>query len=162
MRRFPLLGIACCTLALAACGGGDTEGTDTAMGDTAGMVAPMPAPAALSLADVAGRWNMRAVPESGDTTPTMYVLTATADTTGWTITFPNREPVPTRVVAVAGDSVVTETGPYESARRRGVQVTTQAVFRMMGDSLVGTTVAHYRTTGADSVLRLRSSGTKAP
>ena len=45
--------------------------------------------------------------------------TATADTSGWTLTFPNRKPVPVRVVAVDGDSIVTEAGPYESPPPQG-------------------------------------------
>lgn len=162
MRRSRLIGLTCCALALAACGGGDAEVADTMLADSAAMPMPAPAGVTLSLADVAGRWNMRSVPETGDTTPTLYVLTATADSTGWSITFPNRQPEPTRVLAVGGDSLVLETGPYESARRAGVQVTTTTTLRMMGDSLAGTSVARYRTTGADSVLRLRSSGTRAP
>ena len=163
MRRIVPLGFTCCALVLAACGGGDAEVADTMLADSAAMPMPAPAGVTLSLADIAGRWNMRSVPETGDTTPTLYVLTAAADTSGWSIAFPNRSrPEPTRVLAVAGDSVVLQTGPYESARRAGVQTTTTTTLRMMGDSLVGTSVARYQTTGADSVLTLRSSGTRAP
>jgi hypothetical protein len=68
----------------------------------------------------------------------MVVLNITPDTAGWTMTFPNRPPVKTRVVAIAGDSIVTETGSYASARRRGVQVTTNAVMRLQDGKLVGT------------------------
>ena len=97
-----------------------------------------------------------------DTAATTYVMAAAADTAGWTITFPNRRPIRMRVLAVAGDSVVTEAGPFESARRRGVRVTTRNVSRLQGDRLVGTTVARYVTTGPDSVLTLRNEGTRAP
>lgn len=154
--------------ALVACGRTDRSATDTAAAvsvtDTAaGTVAATPAAAApISLAAVAGRWQMRAVPETGDTTPTTYVLTATSDTTGWSIAFPDRSPVPLRVLAVAGDSIVAEAGPYPSVRRRGVQVTTHNVMRMEGDRLVGRTVAHYRTRNADSTLTLRTEGTRRP
>ena len=160
MRRSRSPGFTCCALLLAACGGGDAEVADTMLADSTAM--PAPAGVTLSLADMAGRWNMRAVPETGDTTPTLFVLTATADTSGWSITFPDRAPEPTRVLAVGGDSLVLETGPYESARRAGVRTTTTTTLRMMGDSVAGTSVARYQTTGADSVLRLRSSGTRAP
>lgn len=164
MRHSSFLGIACCAVVLGGCPRADRKGADTTMSDTTAAGGAMGAPAGttLSLADVAGRWNMRAVPESGDTTPTTFVLTATADSTGWTVTFPNRKPVPARIVVVAGDSLVSEMGPYESARRKGVQTTTRSVYRMMGDHLTGTTVAHYRTTRPDSVLRLRVDGTRAP
>jgi hypothetical protein len=43
-----------------------------------------------------------------------------------------------------------------------VKVTTTSVYRLQGDKLVGTTVAHYQTKGADSVLHLQSMGTKGP
>jgi hypothetical protein len=33
---------------------------------------------------------------------------------------------------------------------------------MQNGKLVGTTTAHYVTTGPDSVIRLRTEGTKAP
>lgn len=158
--------ILCAALLLAGCEGAGDRGADTLAADTgaaAPAAAPMPAPAGISLATVAGRWNMRSVPESGtDTSATEYVLEATTSTGGWTITFPNREPIPTRVVAVEGDSIVVEAGPFESARRQGMQVSTHSVFRMQNDRLAGTTVARYVTTGPDSVLRLRSEGTRAP
>jgi hypothetical protein len=57
---------------------------------------------------------------------------------------------------------MTTSEPYESVRRKGVQVTTTSAFRRQGDKLVGTTVAHYKSGGADSVLRLRTEATKAP
>jgi hypothetical protein len=161
MRRFAFL---CCTaIAVVGCAKSDDSTTaDTAAGAVAATTTP--APATISLADVAGKWNVRSVPESGtDTTPTTYVLTATADTTGWTLAFPGRPtPVPARVVAVAGDSIVLSVGPFASVRRRGVQVTTETVARLRDGKLVGNSVAHYRTTGPDSVLRLRTEGTKAP
>jgi hypothetical protein len=117
--------------------------------------------APISLADVAGKWNVRSVPESVDTTATTYVLTATADSTGWKIAFPNGQTVKMRVHAM-GDSIVSDAGPFASVRRKGMQVTTHAVMRKQGDRLVGTTIAHYKTKGPDSVLTLRTEGTKAP
>jgi hypothetical protein len=43
-----------------------------------------------------------------------------------------------------------------------MQVTTHGVYRKDGDKLVGRVTAHYATKGADSVLVLRSEGTRAP
>ena len=78
--------------------------SDSAAGATA---AAPPAPAPIALARVAGRWEMRAIPEAGaDTTVTHYTLTATTDATGWSFTFRDRPPVPVRVAAVGGDSIV--------------------------------------------------------
>jgi hypothetical protein len=74
----------------------------------------------------------------------------------------NRAPVPVRVVASGGDSVVTATGPYEALRRPGVRVSTRAVYRLRGERLIGRTVARYQSAGADSVLVLHVEGTRAP
>jgi len=130
--------------------------TETPAADSAAA----PAPAGLTAGDITGKWDMTAVPFSGDTTPTNFVLTATADNTGWTMTFPNRPPVPTRIT-IDGDSIITDAGPYESVRRKGVQVRTNSVLRLEGENLVGTTVARYSTKGADSVLNLRVRGNRA-
>ena len=153
-----ILGLSCCIALVVACARTDQDAaTDTAAGAT-----ETASGATISLADLAGRWNVAATPVSGDTTSTRYVLTATGDTTGWTITFPNRDPIPMRVVAVAGDSVELTAGPYESVRRRGIQVTTHSILRKEGDRLVGVTHASYATSGADSALTLRTEGTRAP
>jgi len=113
----------------------------------------------ISVADVAGTWDMRSVPETGDTTATVYQVEATAD--GWTLMLPDRDPIEGEVWT-SGDSIVLDAGPFESVRRDGVMVTTHTVYRLEGDRLVGTTVARYATTEADSVLRLSTEGTRAP
>ena len=130
---------------------------------TAAMAAPAPAPApAVTLADFAGTWDVRAVPESGtDTSATTYVLTATADTTGWMIAFPSGVKVPLHV-SLTGDSVTTKTGEFASQRRKGMKVSTESAFRLQDGKIVGTSIAHYVKAGADSVLRLRTEGTKKP
>ncbi len=159
MRRLTLL--SCCTaLALVGCANAEdaADTTDT----VAGAVAAAAAPAPISLADVAGRWTVRSVPETGDTTAIVSQLNASADTAGWTMTLPNRPPVATRVVLVSGDSIVTENGPYESVLRKGMQVSTRSVMRLRDGKLIGNTVARYTTTGADSVLRLRTEATRTP
>jgi len=163
--RHRMLGLTClcCTaVLLAACAkSNDTSATNTAETTPAAAPAPAPAPApAISFADVAGTWNVRAVPETGDPTPTNYVLTATADSSGWTIAFANGLTVPAHV-SVSGDSILVHAGPFSSVRRKGVQVTTDGVLRRQGDKLVGVTVSHYRTTKPDSVLRLNTEGTRA-
>lgn len=153
--RFTRPALCICTALLIGCAKSDTSATDTAV-----AIDVVPPPPALAASDVAGKWNMTAVPESGDKTPTTFVLTATADNTGWTLIYPNRPPVKTRIT-IAGDSIVSESEPYQSVRRKGVQVRTSTVLRLAGDTLVGTTVARYTTKGADSVLNLRVSGKRA-
>ena len=119
------------------------------------------APAPIALADVAGKWAMRVMAETGDSTLLSFEIVAATDPSGWTFNFPKRPPIPARVVA-AGDSIVLEAGPYESVLRKGVQVTTQTVTRLQDGKLTGTTTAHYATSGADSVAHLRIEGTRAP
>jgi hypothetical protein len=120
------------------------------------------APAPISLADVAGTWNVKAMNERGDSTLVTYTLKATADTGGWTMTLADRPPQVVHVLAVAGDSIVTHVPPYESVLRKGVKVETNGVFRLQGGKLVGRTVAHYSVKTADSVRVLVSEGTRAP
>jgi hypothetical protein len=121
----------------------------------AGAVAP------ISLASVAGKWSMQTKAANSDNVLVSYEMTASAEPTGWSFNFPNREPVPMRVVT-DGDSIIADAGPYESVLRKGVQVSTHSVMRLQDGKLVGTTVAHYANAGADSVLNLRSEGTRAP
>jgi hypothetical protein len=158
MRR---IGTCCCAVVLLACGQTkDQPAVDQAAQpatDSATM-APAPAPpAAISLADVKGKWKMKTMAEGSDSTMVEYTLDA--GDAGWTLHFPKRPPVPTKPTA-DGDSIVADAGPYESALRKGVKVTTHSVFRLKDGKLVGTTVAHYATKGADSVLNLRSEGTR--
>jgi hypothetical protein len=153
-----ILGLSCCIALVVACArAGDDAATDSAAGVTETATT-----ATISLADVAGKWNVVATPVSGDTTTTLYEMNATAEMTGWTITFPNRQPIPMQVVSVAGDSIVATAGPFESVRRPGVQVTTHSILRREGDRLVGVTHATYATTGTDTALTLRTEGTRAP
>lgn len=163
MNALSRVAMACCTpLLIVGCAKKEASPDSAAAAATAAPPPP-PAPAPFSMADAAGKWQVRAVPESGtDTTPTNYVLTATADTSGWMITFPSGVKVPLKVTASGGDSLLVRTGTFSSQRRKGVKVTTEGYLRMQNGKLVGTTTAHYAGAGADSVLRLRTEGTKMP
>jgi hypothetical protein len=144
MKRFAAL---CCAALLVGCAPADEQASMET--------------ATISLADVAGVWSMEALPETGDSAFVTYELVVTDDTEGWTVTFPDREPIPVRVVAVEGDSIVVDLGPFESALREGVMVSTRSVVRLQDGNLAGTFVARYETTEADSVLRGRQRGTRA-
>jgi hypothetical protein len=168
-RSSARLVVYCCT-AVAIIGCAKTDSKPAATDSAAGAVAPAPAPAAAApaapaaivLADIAGKYNVVAIPTTGDTTPTKFVLTVAATPDGWTQTYQNGQVVKPKVV-VAGDSIVSDAGPYPSVRRKGVKVVTHSVMRKEGDKLVGTSTAHYQgVKGADSVLTLRTEGTKAP
>jgi len=159
MRSFAFF--CCCTVLLAGCGRERNAG-DRSAADTAAASAATAEPGTtISLADVAGKWKVRSTDEAGGT-PAEIELVATADTSGWTMTGSNGKPVPVRVVAVAGDSIITEAGPYESFVRKGQKVTTRTVSRLEGGKLVGTIEARYMTPGGDSVVQVRSEGTRAP
>lgn len=112
----------------------------------------------ISLADVVGTWDVRAVPVSGDTTASVAQMVVTPES--WTMMMADRDPVE-GVVTVSGDSVIVDHGPYESIRREGLMVTSHSVYRLEGDRLVGTMVAHYETAEPDSVLTLTLEGVRA-
>ena len=138
---------------LIGCSKKDEPAADT----TAAMAPAAAAPAAMN---VAGKWSMRVMPDGKDTTLLTYMLEATNDNTGWKMTLPNRQAMDIRVVAMSADSIVTENGPYSSALRKNVMVTTHSTMHLDGGKLVGTTIAHYDTKGADSVRHLRMEGTR--
>lgn len=154
MRRLAL----CLTVVLVGCGRAEEERGEE-LGE--GAVATGEAPAGVALSEVAGKWNMHSTDEAGKPVVS-FILVATPERSGWSLNFPNRDPVPLEVDLVDGDSIVTTAGPYESVLRKGVQVTVRSVFRLQDGKLVGPTTARYETTGADSVVRLQSEGTRAP
>jgi hypothetical protein len=163
LQRSTSIALCLCAAVLAGCAKKDNAAVDTtgAMASSSTTTTATPAPAPVNLADVAGKWNFRSVPTSGtDTSATTYVLTATSNTSGWTITFPGRKAIPVKVTTDA-DSITIDAGPYPSVRRKGVQVTTHSVNRLQGGSLVGSTTAHYKVKTADSVLTLTNTGTRA-
>jgi hypothetical protein len=156
----------CCVVFLIACAKSQDRSkssADSTAQAAAAQVTPAPSSTALSLADVAGTWNVRVTPENSDRAVVGYTLTAKPDTTGWAMKVANRSDViPAHVTAVQGDSILIRMGPYKSAVRAGVLVVTDDVMRLQNGKLVGRKVAHYNTGGPDSVraFRLEGSGTK--
>ncbi|MGQ0767360.1 MAG: hypothetical protein ACT4OZ_17055 [Gemmatimonadota bacterium] len=136
-----------------ACGGGETPAADSS--------AAAPMTPTLSLADLAGTWTQTVTTEGSDSVLVTSTLTGTADASSWTITLPGRQPMPVQIM-VAGDSIMTSSGPYESVLRPGVQVTTNGVARLVNGEMVGTTIARYVTANADSVVRLRNVARRNP
>ena len=122
--------------------------------------APAPAPAkTISLADLAGRWNFETRGDGADTMVTKAVVVATADSTGWVMELPTGKKV-AQHVTVSGDSIMVKSDTYASMRRKGKQVWSEGVYRLENGKLVGTLIGHYANSGADSVLKLHSVGTK--
>lgn len=114
----------------------------------------------ISLADLAGTWNMTTTStDPSDTFVNEYQVVI--DDSGWTLHFPDRDPVSATAV-VEGETIVTDAGPFESVRMPGTMVTTHTVFHMEGDRLVGDVTATWQTAAGDSVGQLRTEGTRAP
>lgn len=160
IRTTTLAIAAACALLGMACGGEPGEGEMAEDTAAAEMMEGAMAEPTISLADVAGTWDVRSTTEAGDTIPHSR-LVATAGREGWEVHLPDRDPLPARVVAVEADSIVVETDPYPSILREGVNVAVTRVIRLEGDRLVGTFVARYETTAADSLLRGRFEATRA-
>jgi hypothetical protein len=148
MHRFIVMA---CLAAFVACAPADQE--------QAAETQESAAPAAMTLADFAGTWSMRTLPEASDSVLLEYQMTASADPAGWTVTFPGREPMPIQVM-LDGDSVMLNLGTYPSALRPDVMVTTESVARMVDGRIVGMFTAHYQTTTPDSVMHGRLEGNR--
>lgn len=152
--------VCCCLAVLAGCA--KPEQQAAAKDTTAATMAAGATPAAVTLASVAGKWTMNTRLASNDSLVLTFEMTATEDPAGWSFQFPGAAaPVPVRIITTGGDSIVTEAGPYESALRKGQKVSTNSVMHFQDGKLVGTTVAHYMTKGADSVLNLKTEATRA-
>lgn len=148
----------CCAVILVGC---EKSEVQPAKDTTPPAAATPESRASMSLADIAGKWRLRTTDEAGGNAVESQ-LTATADTSGWTLTRPDGKTVPMRVVAVGGDSIITEAGPYESALRKGVQVRARMVLRLQDGKLVGTNEARYSLPGGDSVANRPAEGTRLP
>ena len=141
---------------LVACG--PKEGAD----DVAMDSTPVMQPAALTAADVSGTWNYEVRPMDSDSVITTGTSVISADGMTVTQTATGGEPA-TGTVTLNGDQMTTVVGPYGSALRPGVMVTTTGNYRLEGGQVVGTVTARYAgVTTADSVLELRVTMRKQP
>jgi len=110
---------------------------------------PKPKPAAQAAASakptVAGTWAIESTVKTaaGKDTVVNSLVTATADANGWVTHLAGRDSIPTRVVAMGGDSVVTEAGPFQSVARPGQTVTTHESLHFKDDAVWGTIEARY-------------------
>src|SRR5882762_3897076 len=97
----------------------------------------------IKFSDVAGTWEGKSMVGPKDTVFVTWVLTATADGKGWTLKRTNRDPLPVRVIAIGGDSIVWESGPYPSILRAGKMVTTRTAGHFKGDKMIGSWEGRY-------------------
>jgi hypothetical protein len=106
-----------------------------------------------------GVWEGRSSVPPRDSVIATYTLTVTADASGLRMKLPNRDPQMPRIITAGGDSVVTETGPYDSVARPGLKVTTRTISHFNGDSLFGSFEARYSD---GSVTSGRTIGKRQP
>jgi hypothetical protein len=101
------------------------------------------------------------MPEGRDTVVSTYVLNTT-DSANWTLTFPNRQPIPMRITGRSGDTLMTSAGPFESSVRKDkAQTTVNTSTWLDNGTLKSKIMAHYAgVAGPDSVVPLRSEGTR--
>lgn len=108
--------------------------------------------------DAAGRWAVESMVGPRDSVVARHLFTITRDGKGSTMKFPGHEPIPVRVVASGGDSVVIEAGPYPSVVRPGQTVTLlRTIWHYKGDAMTGTFEVHY---GSGTVLQGKTRGTR--
>jgi hypothetical protein len=138
--RTPLL---LCALTLVACAKSEQKAADT---QAAAPAAATPTPQGttnITAADVAGTWTGTAKLMTKDTVVVNIEQTMTSTTEGWTLKLPNGTH-PVRVVTIGGDSVITESGPFPSAVRKGKQVQLiRNVMHLKDGKLTGVTHATY-------------------
>ena len=93
---------------------------------------------------VSGTWNVRSVVGANDSVLIIFLLTIGADGKSAIMKIRNQDPVPMRILAVGGDSIVTEAGPYRGIVRAGKSVTSlRTVAHFKGDAMWGTFEAVY-------------------
>ena len=94
-------------------------------------------------------WETKTMAGPKDSVVTTSVLEATADGKGWTLKLANRDAIPVRVIAIGGDSMVTEAGPFPSVLRPGQTMTMlRTVAHFQANTLTGTVEAHYSSGDA--------------
>jgi predicted secreted protein len=154
MRRTLVMSL----LALAACAKKEQQADTTSAAATPpGGTSAATAPAAnITNADVAGTWEAKAMPMNKDTVATTFEMTATSTMNGWSMKLPNGEKPAVRVVAIQGDSVVSDAGPFKSVLRKGQQVTVHTIMHLRDGKLTGTTHAKY-SNGDTATLRVEAT-----
>jgi hypothetical protein len=107
-----------------------------------------------------GTWTAKTMIGAKDSVVASYVLTVAPDSKSATITFPDRDAIPARIVALAGDSLVTEAGPFLSVLRPGQTVTLlRSVAHYKGDTMSGTFEATYEN---GDVVKGKTHATREP
>ena len=103
---------------------------------------------------------MTASNAANDSTLVTYEMTATADTTGWSILYPNH-PTPIALhVSIDADSIIMRAGPYASTARKGATVMIRGAVHVRDGRLIGTESAYDRVNSGESVVHIKLQGTR--
>lgn len=117
-----------------------------------------PMPAAPTLADFAGSWQVSSM-VTGTPNPVASTMEGTADASSWMMSLEGRPHIALQV-SVVGDSLIAQSAEYESVLRAGVMVTVRTASARNGDGLSGTVTATYKTPGGDEVVPGTFTATK--
>lgn len=118
--------------------------------------APPPGP---TLADFAGTWQNSST-LTGTANPVASTISGSADGSNWTLTLEGRPPVPLQA-SVVGDSLITQSGDYESVLRAGVMVSVRTASVLKDGMLMGNLVATYKTASGEERVTGTVQGTRA-
>lgn len=152
MRRI----LALCTVVAVACAKNEQPA------DTTAAAAPPPPPPSITAADLTGTWDMKTMPMDRDTVLTTGTMTSTGAADGWTMTLgASKTAIPVRIVSMAGDSVVSETGVFNSAVRRGQKVSIHSIQHLRDGKLTGVVHAKY-ANGDTATFRVESTKRATP
>jgi hypothetical protein len=146
MRRTPLIAalVACAAMPLAA-------QKKSVAPRQAGKPSAIKPPAA-----AVGSWNGKTMVGPKDSLVSTFTFTLNADGSGREI-IPNRDPVASKLVAVGGDSIVTETARIRSVLHPNLTAVTRTVYHIKGNTMSGVTYASYSD---GSKLELKTVATR--
>ncbi len=88
-----------------------------------------------------------------------YTVNVSADPTGWTSVLPGREPM-SLSITVSGDSILTQSPPFESVKRPGVQVSSSGYLRLVDGKLTGPMFVRSATADSVTVVNLWTTLTR--
>jgi hypothetical protein len=117
------------------------------------------APAAPSVAAFAGTWNTSTVLE-GTPDTVKSTLNIMADG-GCTLVLADRPNIPC-TTSMSGDSLVVQTGEYESIMRKGVMTSVRTAGVMSGNMMTGHLVSTYKMPNGEQKVNGTFTSTKAP
>ena len=116
-------------------------------------------PAAPTVASFAGTWNTAAVLEGAPDT-VKSTLNIMADGT-CSLVLADRPDIPC-TTSISGDSLVVQTGEYESILRKGVKTSVRTAAVMSGNMMTGHMVSSYKMPNGQQNVNGTFTSTKAP